>query len=125
MSRCKSCTTDCTSGTGSGPAHKLAAVRHDSADSALPSLPNPYRCLRGAGVSAVALLVLVCLGAAEAALCSLLGRSSSLCGAMSAPYEWWLVAAAIGGLAYTAYAFYRDFFRGRYYSDLVKVQQLH
>jgi hypothetical protein len=96
-------------------------VRHHSA---FPGLPNPYRCLRGAGVSAAALLVLVCLGAAEAALCSLLGRSSMLCNAMSAPYEWWLVAAAVGGLAYTAYAFYRDFFRGRYYSDLAKVQQL-
>ena len=67
----------------------------------------------------------MCLGAFEAALCSLFGRSSMLCDAMSAPYEWWFVAAAIGGLAYTAFVFYRDFFRGRYYSDLAELQQLH
>ena len=59
------------------------------------------------------------------ALCSLLGHTSAMCRLMSAPYEWWLVAAAIGGLAYTGYAIYRDFFRGRYYSDLAKVQQIH
>jgi len=89
------------------------------------NLPNPYRCLRGAGVSAAALIVLVCLGATEMALCSLLGRTSTVCDAMSAPYEWWLVAGAAGGLAYTAYAIYRDFFRGRYYSELAEVQQIH
>jgi hypothetical protein len=88
-------------------------------------MPNPYRCLRGAGVSAAALIVLACLGATEMALCSLVGRTSSMCRLMSAPYEWWLVAAAVGGLAYTAYAIYRDFFRGRYYSDLAEMQQIH
>ena len=82
--------------------------------------------MRGAGVSVAALFVLVFLGGTEMALCSLLGRTSSMCRSMtSAPYEWWLVAAAVAGLAYTVYAIYRDFFRGRYYSDLAKIQQIH
>jgi hypothetical protein len=121
VSRCKNCTTGHASGSERAPAHKLAGVRHHSA---IPSLPNPYRCLRGVGISVAALLLLACLGGAEAALCSLLGDSSMLCEAMSAPYEWWFVAAAVGGVAHTAYAFYRDFFGGRYYSDLAKIQQL-
>jgi hypothetical protein len=86
-------------------------------------LPNPYRCLRGAGVSVAALVMLACLFALEMAVCAAFGRASMLCTALSAPYEWWLGAVAAGGIAYTLYAAHRDFFRGRYYSDLAKMQQ--
>jgi hypothetical protein len=87
------------------------------------SLPNPYRCLRGAGISLASLIILLSLAATEVALCALLGRTSTMCEALTAPYEWWLLATAAGGIAYTLYAAWRDFFKGRYYSDLAEVQQ--
>lgn len=89
-----------------------------------PSLiPNPYRCLSGLRVSGAALLVLLSLLAIERAACALFEHSSSACRALQAPYEWWLSVAVVAGIIYTLYAAYRDFFRGRYYSDLAKLQQ--
>jgi hypothetical protein len=88
-----------------------------------PLIPSPYRCLTGLRVSVAALLVLLSLVAIERAACELFGFGSSSCNALQAPYEWWLAAAVVAGMVYTVYAAYRDFFRGRYYSDLAKIQQ--
>lgn len=88
-------------------------------------IPNPYRCLTGLRVSLASVVVMVVLLALEHAMCALAGTSSLLCQAMQAPYEWWLAAAIVAGIAYSAYAAYVDFFRGRYYSDLARLQQQH
>jgi hypothetical protein len=86
-------------------------------------IPSPYRCLTGLRLSVAALLVLFSMIVAERAACHLFGLASSACSALQAPYEWWLGAAVVAGVVHTAYAAYRDFFRGRYYSDLAKLQQ--
>ena len=84
-------------------------------------IPNPYRCLTGLRVSVASVLVMLGLSAVERAVCAM--GQGLLCRAMQAPYEWWLVAAVLAGLAHTVYTVYVDFFRGRYYRELARLQQ--
>ena len=86
-------------------------------------IPNPYRCLSGLRLSLVALALLIVLVSVESTFCARLGLGTSTCEALQAPYEWWLAAAVLAGIAYTAYLAWRDFIHGRYYSDLSKLQQ--
>jgi hypothetical protein len=86
-------------------------------------IPSPYRCLTGLRVSGASLVVMLSLLVLERAACAWFGDASPACNALQVPYEWWLVGAVVAGVAHTLYAAYVDFFRGRYYRELARLQQ--
>jgi hypothetical protein len=80
-----------------------------------------YRFLAGTGFAVMALFVAVALRLMESALCGLhMMAHVPTCSVVPPALYTVAFAAAFLGCTYSAYRFYRDFYKGDYYVDLAE-----
>jgi hypothetical protein len=83
--------------------------------------PSKYRFLAGGGIATLVLIATIALRLLESGFCGLHAMAHvSTCSIVSPVFYTIAFGIELLGCAYSAYRFYRDFYKGDYYIELAE-----